>query len=510
MTEPKRPPARTQSAPGARRLRAVSVFRLALLLLIYGGSLGRGLAVLRRQHDQRGAARKICPSCSTTSPTARAWCCRPTARRSARSRSRTAGSSRSSACRRTSPPRSCRPRIAGSTSTAASTWSGIARAAWTNFRSDGSDQAGRLDDHAADHQADAARRRGADRRPRPDAGAVRAASASRRSISRKMKELILAVRLERELTKAEILSIYLNHVYLGHGAYGVGAAAETYFGKEVEDLTVAEAAMLAGLVASPTKYAPHRNMAARARTPALRARSHARGQVHLARPSTRPRSPSRSRSSTRATSTTSPRRTSSSTSARLATKRYGNSDLFKGGLQVLLDARHPDAGRRRGRAAPRPRVARSQARLSRPDRRGRAGSSAARGPAARPTRSPARTDDTTALADQLLPEQRYGAMIVELPRTGVGVIVDLGPKRLPLVDTDAADVAGVAQRRRRRTPRQARRPAARAPRRRRQLPSTLAQRPALQGAIVVIEPSTGRVLAMVGGYDWTASASSIA
>ena len=77
---------------------------------------------------------------------------------------------------------------------------------------------------------------------------------------RKMKEVILAVRLERELTKAEILSIYLNHVYLGHGAYGVGAAAETYFGKEVEDLTIGEAAMLAGLVASPTKYAPHRNL----------------------------------------------------------------------------------------------------------------------------------------------------------------------------------------------------------------------------------------------------------
>src|SRR5262249_56063196 len=82
-----------------------------------------------------------------------------------------------------------------------------------------------------------------------------------RKYRRKAKEVILAVRLERELTKAEILSIYLNHVYLGHGAYGVGAAAQTYFGNEVEDLTIAEAAMLAGLVASPTKYAPHRNMA---------------------------------------------------------------------------------------------------------------------------------------------------------------------------------------------------------------------------------------------------------
>src|SRR4029453_13885286 len=77
---------------------------------------------------------------------------------------------------------------------------------------------------------------------------------------RKAKEVILAVRLERELTKADILAIYLNHVYLGHGAYGVGAAARAYFGKEIEDVTIAEAALMAGLVASPTKYAPHRNI----------------------------------------------------------------------------------------------------------------------------------------------------------------------------------------------------------------------------------------------------------
>ena len=129
-----------------------------------------------------------------------------------------------------------------------------------NFRST-EHQAGRLDDHAADHQADAARRRGR-RSVRPRLLAERSSNARKKTqkYKRKMKEVILAVRLERELTKAEILSIYLNHVYLGHGAYGVGAAAETYFGKEVEDLTIAEAAMLAGLVASPTKYAPHRNM----------------------------------------------------------------------------------------------------------------------------------------------------------------------------------------------------------------------------------------------------------
>jgi penicillin-binding protein 1A len=74
----------------------------------------------------------------------------------------------------------------------------------------------------------------------------------RAKYQRKLKELILAVRVERELKKTEILAIYLNHVYLGNGAYGVAAAAEAYFGKDVQNLTIAEAALLAGLVASPT------------------------------------------------------------------------------------------------------------------------------------------------------------------------------------------------------------------------------------------------------------------
>src|SRR5262249_29908642 len=82
-----------------------------------------------------------------------------------------------------------------------------------------------------------------------------------RTFIRKAKELILSVRVERELTKDQILFIYLNQVYLGHGAYGVQAAAETYFGKDVEHLTVAEAAMLAGLPKAPTKLNPYKDFA---------------------------------------------------------------------------------------------------------------------------------------------------------------------------------------------------------------------------------------------------------
>jgi penicillin-binding protein 1A len=77
---------------------------------------------------------------------------------------------------------------------------------------------------------------------------------------RKAMQAMQAARLERELTKGQILSIYLNHVYLGHGAYGVASAAKTYFGKGLELLTIAEAALLAGLVASPTKYSPYRDL----------------------------------------------------------------------------------------------------------------------------------------------------------------------------------------------------------------------------------------------------------
>ncbi|RLA79465.1 MAG: penicillin-binding protein, partial [Deltaproteobacteria bacterium] len=80
-----------------------------------------------------------------------------------------------------------------------------------------------------------------------------------RTLSRKIKELILAHRIEQRLSKDEILYIYLNQIYLGHGNYGVGAAAEDYFGKSVEELNLAEMAMLAGLPKAPELYSPLRN-----------------------------------------------------------------------------------------------------------------------------------------------------------------------------------------------------------------------------------------------------------
>ncbi|MBS1119175.1 MAG: penicillin-binding protein, family, partial [Deltaproteobacteria bacterium] len=336
---------------------------------------------------------------------------------------------------------------------------------------------------------------------------------------------VLAVRLERELTKAEILSIYLNHIYLGHGAYGVGAAARTYFGKEVEDLTIAESAMLAGLVASPTKYAPHRNMPlARERQKYVLGHMVEDHYISTAEYETALAEPIALVDESDLNHLASPYFVEHI--RKLATARYGNRDLFKGGLKFYstMDSRMQAAAEsalRRG--------------LESLDRklgfRGPIGTVAQAqrgtwtGGPAHPLTGP--TDDITAVADQVLSEQTYGAMVVDLPRSG-GVIVDLGPGRLPLIDADAREV---------RTWRNEKsdqhegvrlgdllpvrlsvepKPDAKAepkpeldgkePRPRIDAKTVmLAQRPALQGAMVVLEVPTGRVLATIGGYDWTAS-----
>ena len=80
-----------------------------------------------------------------------------------------------------------------------------------------------------------------------------------RTLPRKIKEAILAVRLELVFTKDEILEMYLNQIYYGHGTYGVEAAARNYFGKSVKDLTIAECAMIASLPKAPNNYSPYRN-----------------------------------------------------------------------------------------------------------------------------------------------------------------------------------------------------------------------------------------------------------
>ncbi|MFH2060702.1 MAG: PBP1A family penicillin-binding protein [Pseudomonadota bacterium] len=82
---------------------------------------------------------------------------------------------------------------------------------------------------------------------------------SEKSIARKIKEAILTIQIERRYTKNEILEMYLNLIYLGSGSYGVEAAAQTYFEKSVAQLTLAEAALIAGLPKAPSTYSPIKN-----------------------------------------------------------------------------------------------------------------------------------------------------------------------------------------------------------------------------------------------------------
>ena len=87
-----------------------------------------------------------------------------------------------------------------------------------------------------------------------------------RTLKRKIQEVFLALQIESQYTKDEILEMYLNQIYFGQGAYGIQAAAKTYFNKNAEDLTLPECAMLAGIPKSPNYYSPFNNLkAAKAR-----------------------------------------------------------------------------------------------------------------------------------------------------------------------------------------------------------------------------------------------------
>lgn len=80
--------------------------------------------------------------------------------------------------------------------------------------------------------------------------------APEKTFDRKIKELLIAWKIERQYSKRQILTLYCNQHYMGHGAYGVAAAADTYFGKELKDLTLEECAMIAGLPRNPSLYSP--------------------------------------------------------------------------------------------------------------------------------------------------------------------------------------------------------------------------------------------------------------
>jgi len=95
---------------------------------------------------------------------------------------------------------------------------------------------------------------------------------SEKTITRKVREIIIALQIEENFSKEEILTLYLNQIYLGGGVYGVQSAANMYFGKDVADLTLGECALLTGLIPSPERYSPfnHKDLAEQRRNLVLR------------------------------------------------------------------------------------------------------------------------------------------------------------------------------------------------------------------------------------------------
>ncbi len=81
-----------------------------------------------------------------------------------------------------------------------------------------------------------------------------------KTLKRKLREAALAIKMEKNLDKREILELYLNRIYFGHGAYGVEMASRVYFGKSVKDITLSEAALLAGLIKAPLLYSPYNDL----------------------------------------------------------------------------------------------------------------------------------------------------------------------------------------------------------------------------------------------------------
>jgi penicillin-binding protein 1A len=338
------------------------------------------------------------------------------------------------------------------------------------------------------------------------------------SYRRKLQEIVLAVRIERELSKAEILTIYLNHAYFGAGAYGVGAAAETYFGKDVENLTVGESALLAGLVKAPTKFSPYANFPrARERQEYVLNRMRIDGYIsdaefqsaidepvallgngeplnHLAAPFFVEQV------------------------RREATARYGETDLWKGGLRIYstLDTRMQIAAE----SALRHGVEAIDRRLGFRGPIGKVAAPAREEFAAGPPRIYRHGDtlDTLAVTDRIVAGTRYAAMITALPGKE-GVVLDLGPVELPMTAADGKMM---------RTWRDGPRPKRPEDCKTCPLPkwqgkpvaigdvipvrlsadgaaTELSQWPEIEGALIVMEPSTGKVRAMVGGYDWSQS-----
>jgi len=329
-----------------------------------------------------------------------------------------------------------------------------------------------------------------------------------KTVARKIKELILSVRVERELSKDQILYIYLNHVYLGHGAYGVQAAAEAYFGKDVEHLTVAEAAMLAGLPKAPTKFSPYNDYhRARERQAYVLTRMYDDKVIDEKALRDARQEPM---------ALVAREQPISSIAApyfvehirKWASARFGDRGLFDAGLRIYttLDM----SKQRTAEAAVRAGLAALDRRLGFRGPIGRLSGAEQEAFVSGPPRPFVATPDGGFYAGgAILPEVPYVGVVIEIKEKRRQIVVDVGPLALKVTEQDA----GRMLRWRRRLPKK--------PVERLEVgdlvPVTvvrdekkgdlaaLAQVPDVQAALVAIDPATGDVVSMVGGYDYRLS-----
>jgi penicillin-binding protein 1A len=327
----------------------------------------------------------------------------------------------------------------------------------------------------------------------------------RKTFERKLREVILASRMERALTKDEILEIYLNQTYYGHGAYGVEAAANVFFGKHVGELTLDEAALIAGLPKAPTAYSPYN-----APERALRRRAHVLrrmleiGDITLAEERQAQAAPLRLR----------PRQEAVVRAPyfiehvrRYLEEQYGSSLLYRGGLKVFtsLDLSLQEAAEAALRHG-----------LIRNDRR-----RGYRGPLGHLDLVQPEKIDWEKVRQIPWPEEN--SPLSTLSRRVKAVVVGVDEKRAQVRWEGGEGVVPLeamlwayppnpeldSERRRLRRPSEALKvgdviladitdPGEGGKKAR----LALAQEPIVQGAIVVLEPNTGYIRALVGGYDF--------
>lgn len=309
-----------------------------------------------------------------------------------------------------------------------------------------------------------------------------------RSYERKIKEIILSRRLEQQLTKDEILSLYLNQIYLGSGAYGVAAAAREYFDKPLEELTLGEASLLAGLPQAPSRYSPIRHPArARARQRYVLERMEAAGFItreeRLAAEAVPVRvAPSRAPSYRYAPDYVEYVR-------RALEERYGNQVPYQLGLRITtaVDLKMQAAAERAVRdglkALDRRHGYRGPIRQLRPDQASPFLEQQRRALERHPLAEGASVQAlvTQVRADQLA--LRIGAAVASLPASGLAWARGWSAARFHPGDLILVRVDRLSS----------------------PLQVSLDQDPAVEGAFLAMETATGYVRAMVGGYDFARS-----